>query len=360
MTENSVLDVQNNADFTSQDVSTDISFIESSWNTGEFINTDDADKTNLFIAKDANRGEVGTIDYNDSAQSVQVGYTTASLSFDADAVGDEWNSGEELPLTLNDNDLNLNNSSDEDITIVNDRITIPTITLGTPAYLTDDATSASPWITVQADAIGSSQSLTLDSQSHIASNDDGSGTVTTIANDGNAGEDIEIGTGILGTDFAALAKTIDTDADDLLDDETRGLFIMQYDFRQIAADVCGSNDMDSASYTAHGDALNIQVRDNDTVLLNLTKQVQKGEIAIEDYVTADVDNMDDGEIVVEIGCRASDGPPSYSTMADSTYFFVDFMTFASGVNNSVYRIQVEETDDGSGEFTGGVEYIMLN
>ena len=122
-------------------LATDISFIESSWNTGEFINVDDADKTNLFISKSASRGNVGTIDYNDSAQSVQVGYTTASLSFDAGAVGEEWNSGEELPLTLTDNDLNLNNSSDEDITIANDRITIPTITLGSPGYLTDDATS---------------------------------------------------------------------------------------------------------------------------------------------------------------------------------------------------------------------------
>ena len=221
---------------------------------------------------------------------------------------------------------------------------------------------ASPWITIGQAATGSSTTLTLDSQSHIASNDDGSGTVTTISDGGTDAEGIEIGTGILGTDFAALAKTIDTDADDKLDDETRGLFIMQYDFRQISDDVCGANDMDSASYNAHLDSLNIEVRDNDTVLINLVKQVQKGEIAIEDYVTADVDAMDDGEIVVEIGCRtgATGQGTTYNSMADSTYFFVDFMTFASGVNNAVYRVMVEETDDGSGEFAGGVEYIMLN
>ena len=52
----------------------------------------------------------------------------------------------------------------------------------------------------------------------------------------------------------------------------------------------------------------------------------------------------------------------YSTIAntESIFFFVDFMTFASGVNNAVYRIQVEETDDGTGEFEGSVEYVMLN
>lgn len=137
---------------------------------------------------------------------------------------------------------------------------------------------------------------------------------------------------------------------------------MQYDFRQIAADVCGSTDQDASGYTSHNDGLNIQVRDNDTVLVNLTKQVQYGEIDITSYVTADVDNMDDGEIVVEIGCRAGVGPAVYSTIAntESIFFFVDFMTFASGVNNAVYRIQVEETDDGTGEFEGSVEYVMLN
>ena len=176
--------------------------------------------------------------------SIQVGYTTASLAFDGSAVGEEWNSGEELPVTLIDNDLNLNNSSDEDMTMPNDRSAIPTITIGTPATLT-----ATPWITIQQSATGSSTNLTLDTQSHIASNDPGnvvSGSYTTVANGGTVGEDIEIGTGILGTDFETLAKTIDTNADGILSTETRGLLVMNYDFRQLAADVCGSTDQDAS------------------------------------------------------------------------------------------------------------------
>ena len=50
-----------------------------------------------------------------------------------------------------------------------------------------------------------------------------------------------------------IIRTIDTDADGKLDDESRGLFIMNYDFRQIADDVCGANDMDSSSYVAYYD-----------------------------------------------------------------------------------------------------------
>ena len=105
ITENSVLDVQNNADF-SEDAGT-ISLIESSWNTSEFINIDDADKTNLFVLKSASRGTVGTVDYGDNPTSLMVGYQTASLTFDTEAVGVEWNSGEELPLLYTDNDLSL-------------------------------------------------------------------------------------------------------------------------------------------------------------------------------------------------------------------------------------------------------------
>ena len=356
---NSALTYQTNADCDSNGCASNIiTFHETFQNSSTFDNLDDSGKykTNLIIKEGASRGNLVVLDYNDDPQSYVVSNFTGSVVIDYDAVGAEWNSGEVLPFTFYDNDLNLKFADDEDLKISSDYTAIPTITIGEPGYLT-----ASPWITIGRAATGNSTSLTLDTQSHIASNNDGAGTTTTVSDGGTVAEGIEIGTGILGTDFETLARTIDTDADGILSDEDRGLFIMNYDFRQISADVCGANDMDSSSYVAYYDSLNIEVRDNDTILVNLVQQAQKGEIAIEDYVTADVDNMDDGEIVVEIGCRTGTGN-TYNSMNEESPFYVDFMTFAPNeVNNAVYRIEAEEAGASpDGAFEGTVEYTILN
>ena len=355
----SALTYQTNADCDSNGCASNIiTFHETFQNSSTFDNLDDSGKykTNLIIKEGASRGNLVVLDYNDDPQSYVVSNFTGSVVIDYDAVGAEWNSGEVLPFTFYDNDLNLKFADDEDLKISSDYTAIPTITIGEPGYLT-----ASPWITIGRAATGNSTSLTLDTQSHIASNNDGAGTTTTVSDGGTVAEGIEIGTGILGTDFETLARTIDTDADGILSDEDRGLFIMNYDFRQISADVCGANDMDSSSYVAYYDSLNIEVRDNDTILVNLVQQAQKGEIAIEDYVTADVDNMDDGEIVVEIGCRTGTGN-TYNSMNEESPFYVDFMTFAPNeVNNAVYRIEAEEAGASpDGAFEGTVEYTILN
>ena len=359
MTENSVLDVQNNGDFTAQDTATDISFIESSWNTSHFINIDDDDKTNLIITSSASRGTVGTIDYNDSAQSILVGYSTGSLVLDTDAVGEEWTSGEELPVTFYDQDLNLNNSSDEDLQVNGDYEAVPTITMGSPGFITSDF--GSPWITVAQAATGSSSTLTIDSSSHIASYD---GTSTAVSDGGTIAEGVEIGTGIIATDFVTMLKTIDTNADDILSTETRGEVYIGYDLRQLKVDVCGADADPIATAGLGADNINLGIRDADSDPLGDTDGIlenvaQQGVIAISDLFSADVDTYDDGEIVVEMHCRTTYGQTD-SSIATDVSFFVDFYALASGVNHSVYRIEAEESGDSTGEFVGSIEYIMMN
>ena len=41
-------------------------------------------------------------------------------------------------------------------------------------------------------------------------------------------------------------------------------------------------------------------------------------------------------------------------------FYVDLFTFGDRVNNAIYRLLLEETDDDSATFEGDVEFIMLN
>ena len=110
-----VLDLQDNADQVYVDNNQQVTMYETSTNTGVFTNIDDADKANIIVRTNAVRGTVATVDYNDTQQSILVGYSTASIDFAEEEIGDEWNSGETMTITLTDADRNLNNTADEDI-----------------------------------------------------------------------------------------------------------------------------------------------------------------------------------------------------------------------------------------------------
>jgi hypothetical protein len=52
----------------------------------------------------------------------------------------------------------------------------------------------------------------------------------------------------------------------------------------------------------------------------------------------------------------------YGSDADMTNLPIvaDVFSFGAGVNNAIYRILLEETDDNSATFTGSIEYMMLS
>ena len=59
---------------------------------------------------------------------------------DESSVGDEWNSGENLVVTLADQDLNKNTLNDEDMTLRTHNTTIPALIIGSPITLDDYST----------------------------------------------------------------------------------------------------------------------------------------------------------------------------------------------------------------------------
>ena len=61
------------------------------------------------------------------------------IDMDESSVGDEWNSGETLTVTLTDQDFNLNTWSDEDMTIATTDL-IPSLVIGSPLSLTNSTT----------------------------------------------------------------------------------------------------------------------------------------------------------------------------------------------------------------------------
>jgi len=129
-----------NATVTLDDVNADnhMVFWESAENSGVFVNTDDNDNSNLNVNDYAKRGTTATFDYNDSAQSFIVQNDFGVITMDAASVGDEWNSGEAIAVTLIDQDLNKNTASNEDLLLVNTTQThlVPSLQIGSPLSVT--------------------------------------------------------------------------------------------------------------------------------------------------------------------------------------------------------------------------------
>ena len=115
-----------------------VTILETQPNSGIFKNTDDGDTANIYINSEAPRGYTAVIDYADSPLSVPVRNYPGSLAMDVSGIGGTWNGGEEITVTLDDGDLNLNSLVDEDISLTNWDHKIPTVIIGTPITLTND------------------------------------------------------------------------------------------------------------------------------------------------------------------------------------------------------------------------------
>ena len=124
-------DDQPNANVTTQQVT----ILETEPNSGIFKNTDDGDTSNIVIADDAPRGYTATISFADSPLSVPIRNYPGSLVMDTSDIGGTWSGGEEIPVTLDDGDLNLNSLTDEDLDLLTWNHKIPTVIVGSPLTL---------------------------------------------------------------------------------------------------------------------------------------------------------------------------------------------------------------------------------
>ena len=128
-------------DNTADDVVSDyyLYFYETGDNTGIFSNTDDIDDANLQVNSSAKRGTTATIDYNDTPQSFTVSNFFGTLDMDSTSVGDTWNSGEKLTVSLTDQDFNTNSLKKQTFN-ASTTMKVPTIIIGSPLTLGDDTT----------------------------------------------------------------------------------------------------------------------------------------------------------------------------------------------------------------------------
>jgi hypothetical protein len=291
-------------------------FYEGGENSGIFYNTDDDDDANLVVFDYAARGTTATIDYNDSAQSFVVANDFGTIDMDAASVGDAWNSGEALTVTLIDQDLNKNSASDEDLAIKNSTRThlIPSLQIGDPLMLGQNSTLTAKIVSVS-------------NYSNIAYLDVAAGNVKR----GN----LTLPTNWSGTELAAM------------NDGTDELAFFNYDV------------------TALLNSTNTGIQTEQT----MNSICLQEDSATNGSLVCDTDS--DGRNIVKITGTASTSTAHALILVNFTNnhggkalvsvpIIADVFSFGTATNNAIYRILLEETGDNTATFEGSIEYTMLN
>jgi hypothetical protein len=342
-----VIDTRTNAD-TGSGVMLEDDFIgvfETGANTAIFTSYDDADKSTIFVHADTTRGQSGKIDYS-AAASIIVTMDFAEFSTDLASIGDEWNSGEALTVTLTDNDLNLNTRADEDLDVNSTTLSlVPTLQIGSPLSLvtggsiTTNATSGSNATTVvvgsaaavdttvpAAGGASAGTSFTIDSYSKIARHVSAAAATSST---------LGIYTNMKAVDLNTLVNK-------------GGSEYLSIDLRNII----GSGAEISAMYITEANSATIY----GTVSIGTSGSGNGQQINAFTPTTASLSSAsstDEVAITVLI-----DGSVAGTSISGA--YAIDFMTFADSVNHSIYRMELEETGDNTSTFEGTVEYVMSN
>jgi hypothetical protein len=340
-----------------------VTIVETEASSGIFQNTDESDAANIRVAGDAPRGTTATIDYNDSASSILVANFFGQINMDGAALGGEWNSGEDLPVLLTDQDTNLNSRVDEDIDLSNERFTIiPSLQVGSPITLEtlDDAGGSVgfdlPGTGLPFLALPAGSTFPVDLFSHRA-------VIT-------PGADITVN-GHLSLNFTLGGVTWGDAADYF------ALPVPNAKFSYLNFDLRSFESNDTATIFPATTNINI------TLTNNTNFYIPGGEVKV-----APVN--DDFQGLVDITAAAAAGVTDFSgggtdsliiitnftfngvqtlSSSDSFPVVIDFFSFGTTgdgnlvserFNNAIYRLELEETGDNTGQFEGTVEYTMLN
>ena len=326
-----------------------VTLVEQGPNSGIFSSSDSNDQSVIGILSDASRGQTGQITYNQKSISVVTGFSTASVSFDGNPVltignGDSLRPGVEYPVSLTDPDQNLNTGARDDLDVFRDSALIPTVTIGNPVTLENansvEFHSTSPTIAGGDD----SNSSVPDSNSDILLID--------TSNVSNASyEMISVNLGISAPSLASSLL-------DSSESNTNGTNWINYDLRSLENEL-GISDFSSTTF-----ALAFGTRDSAQTVIADDGDVSssQGFIQIDDDDVEDIKTKT-GNVFLIIDFDSSD-TVQVSNEPNKLPIVFDFFSFGlennDSINNSIYRFELEETQDNSSIFEGSFEYAVTN
>ncbi len=317
-----------------------VTFIEG--DPGVFTNTNtNTDLPNIVVPTNAARGNTAVIDYNDGDISVVVGHTFGTITLDDDAVGGVWNSGEEIPVTLTDADINRAAMNDEDIDVSNPAFTIiPSVRIGSPITLA----SAESAMLGNSMLAGSNGTFAVDSFSDVGRLMPNMTANTVTFKWAEMGE--EIGSFLADEENNRVYNA---------DGSFRGVTYPSATFQFLNFDVRSIGSVNSAAFqwmNASG-MQSIPIPD-----------VSGGQDLVE-ITNVDVSMIpDDADvyIMLNFGGNTLESGMTYPVVVDLFSFgqMGDGVAASERINNAIYRLELEESGDNTGVFEGTIEYTMLN
>ena len=306
-----------------------ITLVETAPTSAKFVSYDDTDDSSINTndASVAQRETAATINYNESPQSIRVGSDYATISIDVDTA--IWSSGQEVPVTLKDQDENKNSKSDEDLIVSSNTAgTIPTLQIGNPFTLG----SGGNLITVN------NERTTVQSFSQRA-------WINSVGAAANA--DVTIVVTMSPADVLNLIPPTPSNLDDYSTyTGFRGFNLVNVG----ASSIFGSNPI---TITLGGVQIASGVNSQSLTLVDIT-DTQRTSIT------------DSGTTTTTIVLSGN-----HNALISGTAYPIVFDLFSFGITddgeaasersaNQIIRIEAEETGDNTAIFKGSLEYTMIN
>ncbi len=323
-----------------------ITLVESEPNSAIFESFDHSDQSTIGTKNDAPRGQTATVSYNSKSYSILSGTFTGSISMDSDI--SQLQPGKKQTVTINDPDQNLNSGTREHLDVFRSSAIIPSLQIGQPITLekssnvqfyplSTSALTSPPGIFIPSSVPDTnSDRLILDSRPPVSN---------------TSFEKISINLGISASQLETLFIDVDASTSD-------GTNWINYDLRSFQQQL-GVNDFSDTSMSLHfdlSDPFPITIIDSGDI------SSAQGLVQIDDN---DIDSLStkSGTAFLVINFGSLNGG-TISDETDTQPIVVDFFSFGFAnnqeVNNAIYRLELEETTDNSGIFSGTIEYKVTS
>jgi hypothetical protein len=327
-----------------------VTLVESEPNSGTFENFDSNYESTIGILGNAPRGQSAIIQYNDKSISIVAGPSTASISMNPQ--GSQFNAGQQVPVTVVDNDQNVNSGSRDILNVFRSTAIIPSLQLGNPMTL--EKTSSLKFYTASTDPLNGGFVVDF---SVPDKNSDRLIVNTTLVGT-TAFEKVSMNLGIT----AGVLKSLLIDVNS---PNNAGTNWLNFDLKSFEQQL-GVSSFSDTSMSLHFGGLPgttiVQILDPGDISSG------RGLIQLDDVDVSAINLVpNSSSVFLTIDFDSSANTVSagmISNEKDSQPIVIDFFSFgqknSQDINNAIYRFELEETANNSGIFVGTMEYTVTN